>query len=473
MSLIKLREAPPIARDGADPGGNGSVATVAQRLDLLPITRLHWAILALCTLGLFTDIAEVALSNALAAIFLAPPHSLPRGSLSLLLASVFAGGAVGAPVFGLLGDRFGRRRALQASLGLMAIGSIAAAMSSGLTSLTIARAVSGFAIGGFPPLVATYLAEVMPPRRRGALLMTCAGIGFLGGSAVISLIQVLSPAAPLGIEPWRWALIVGAVLSALAAALFAFVSESPRWLASTGRAREADRACREFEQAARMRPAAAPAGPFLEPPHSGQADARPPLARRSATRRTALFVALYALAPWATLGFPLLSAVVLLEKGYRIDQSLLFAALSMLGPPLGTLLAALVIDRLERRACLAALAGTMAILGTVFAASDAFLTLVLVGIAFNTAAASYGAILSIYATEVLPTRLRASVLTWAWAAGRVASALAPFVLLPALASYGPHGMFTVLTAVLLASGALLLGGPRGLSGQPIAHTLSA
>ncbi|MGX5773833.1 hypothetical protein [Methylorubrum zatmanii] len=117
MSLIKLREAPPIARDAADPGGNGSVATVAQRLDLLPITRLHWAILALCTLGLFTDIAEVALSNALAAIFLAPPHSLPRGSLSLLLASVFAGGAVGAPVFGLLGDRFGRRRALQASLG--------------------------------------------------------------------------------------------------------------------------------------------------------------------------------------------------------------------------------------------------------------------------------------------------------------------------------------------------------------------
>lgn len=110
---------------------DGSVAAVTRRLDSLPITRLHAAALAVCTLGLFTDIAEVALSNALAAIFLAPPHSMPRGSLSLLLASVFAGGAVGAPVFGMLGDRLGRGRALQASLALMAAGSLAAAASQG------------------------------------------------------------------------------------------------------------------------------------------------------------------------------------------------------------------------------------------------------------------------------------------------------------------------------------------------------
>ncbi|MEE7505316.1 hypothetical protein MMR14E_19860 [Methylobacterium mesophilicum] len=193
----------------------GSIAAVTRRLDSLPMTRLHAAALAVCTLGLFTDIAEVALSNALAAIFLAPPHNLPRGSLSLLLASVFAGGAVGAPVFGMLGDRLGRRRALQASLALMAAGSLAAAASQGLTALTIARTVSGFAIGGFPPLVATYLAEVTPARRRGATLLVCAGLGLLGGLAAIGLVQMMAPAAPLGIEPWRWALILGGALAAL------------------------------------------------------------------------------------------------------------------------------------------------------------------------------------------------------------------------------------------------------------------
>ena len=446
------------------------------------------AILALSTLGLFTDIAEVALSNALAAIFLAPPHNLPRGSLSLLLASVFAGGAVGAPVFGLLGDRLGRRRALQGSLALMAVGSIAAALSPGLLSLTIARAVSGFAIGGFPPLVATYLAEVMPPRRRGAMLTVCAGVGFLGGSAVILLVQALAPAEPLGIAPWRWALILGAVLAALAAVLFARVPESPRWLAAAGRADEADSACRRFERAAQARPALesspiasqsntalsprldtlSSAEPVSTSSESARAGAGARLTERPVLRRTILFIALYALAPWATLGFPLLSAVVLLDKGFRIDQSLTFAALSMLGPPIGTLLTALVIDRLERRACLAVMAGAMAILGPAFAANEAFSTLVLIGIAFNTAAATYGAVLAVYATELLPTSLRASILTYAWAGGRIASALAPFVLLPALAAYGPHGMFAVITAVLVASVALLLAGPRGLSGKTIA-----
>ena len=259
------------------------------------------------------------------------------------------------------------------------------------------------------------------------------------------------------------------MLAALAAMLFARVPESPRWLAAAGRSGEADRACWRFERAARAHPAANPAGAGTEPPRTVRVETGVFLTERPVMRRTALFVALYALAPWATLGFPLLSAVVLLEKGFKIDQSLAFAALSMLGPPLGTLLTALVIDRLERRACLTVLAGSMAILGMAFAASDTFLTLVLVGIAFNMAAATYGAVLQIYATELLPTPRRASILTCAWAGGRITAALAPFVLLPALAAYGAHGMFAVITAVLVVSGALLLGGPRGLSGESISQ----
>ncbi|XYD07164.1 hypothetical protein R1A27_18660 [Methylobacterium sp. NMS12] len=98
-------DAPIQAASPSDPLApvDGSVAAVTRRLDSLPMTRLHAAALAICTLGLFTDIAEVALSNALAAIFLAPPHSMPRGSLSLLLASVFAGGRWAHPSSGCWG----------------------------------------------------------------------------------------------------------------------------------------------------------------------------------------------------------------------------------------------------------------------------------------------------------------------------------------------------------------------------------
>ncbi|GJE18980.1 MFS transporter [Methylobacterium marchantiae] len=454
--------------DGPDKCAAGSMAVIARRLDVLPLTHLHGAILAVCIFGLFTDVAEVALSNAFAAIFTAPPYNMPRGSLSLLLASVFAGGAVGAPIFGMLGDRFGRRRALQASLGLMAAGSLAAALSPGLASLTLARALSGFAIGGFPPLAATYLADVMPPRRRGAMLLVCSGLGSLGGVAVIGLVYALALTPPLGVEPWRWVLGLGAVLAVLGAVLFGLMPESPRWLASVGRTVEADRVCRRFEHAARIAPSASLDEIAPVPGSVLRVGLDAPYSAPAQRRRTVLFIALYTVAPWATLGFPLLSSVVMLQKGFRVDQSLIFGALSLLGPLLGTTLTALVIDRLERRACLVALAGTMAMLGTVFASSSTFSALVLSGIAFNTAAATYGGILVIYTTEILPTSVRARALAYAWAGGRVSSALAPIVLLPILAANGPHTMFAVITTALVFSGILVLGGPRGLSGKGVA-----
>lgn len=439
--------------------------SIAERLDRLPVTRLHLTIVTVCTLGLFADIAEVAISNALAAIFTAPPHRMPRGDLALLLASVFLGGAFGAPVFGALGDRFGRRRAIQAALALMAFGSLAAAASPDLTSLTVARFVSGFAIGGYPPLCATYLSDCLPPRRRGALMLVVTGVGFLGAPALILLIRWLTPLAPLGIDGWRWALAAGGILAGLAALLFVLLPESPRWLAAAGRRSEADAACRRFEAAAGLtspNPAVLP----LQPGGS-RTGFRALAADAGLLRRTGLFLLLFFLAPWATIAFPLLSAAVLVQKGFQVDQSLVFAALTMLGPSVGNIGTALIVDRLGRRACLVLCAAAMAAMGTLFADSDVLWVLMLAGIVFNTAAATYNGVITLYCTELLPTPLRASALTCAWAAGRVAAALAPFALLPLLAGYGTHAMFAVITAALIASVAVLLAGPRGLSGKPV------
>ncbi|WP_407527957.1 MFS transporter [Methylobacterium oryzisoli] len=441
--------------------------SISDRLDRLPVTRLHLAMTALCTLGLFADIAEVALSNALAAIFIAPPYGIPRGDLALFLASVFIGGAVGAPLFGLLGDRFGRRRALQASLTVMALGSLAAAASPDLTTLTIARCITGFAIGGYPPLAASYLSDVLPPARRGTMMFISTGLGFLGAPAVILLIRGLTPVLPPGVEAWRIALAAGGVIAVLAALLFARLPESPRWLASFGRGRQADSVARRFERAAGVpSPPAAALGPDpAEPTRTGW---RALAADRRSARRTALFFALFALGPFATIGFPLLSAAVLIQKGFKVDQSLLFAALSMVGPSLGTVAAALVVDRFGRRTCLVATASTMIAMGTLFAESVDFTALMLAGIAFNTAAAIYAGILTLYCTELLPTPLRASALTIAWAAGRIAASLVPILLLPLLTDHGARAMFAAITAALSASILLTLTGPRGLTGKPVA-----
>lgn len=212
-----------------------SQAIVAERLDHLSLNRLHLVVLALCTLGLAVDIGEVALSNTFSTIFLAPPYSASRSEVAWLLAAVFAGGAIGAPIFGRLADRAGRRFALQTALVLVVAGSTAAAAAPNILWMTGFRVLSGLALGGYPPLTAAYLSDILPAKRRGVLMMLCAALAFLGAPGFILLIRWLTPLAPLGVEGWRWALLVGAAMAAISGVLFFIVPESPRWLAALGR----------------------------------------------------------------------------------------------------------------------------------------------------------------------------------------------------------------------------------------------
>jgi putative MFS transporter len=443
------------ARSATAGDGPRDAAGVGARLDALPVTRLHLLVLSLCSIGFAADIAEIALSSVLAAVFMAPPHSMPRGDLSLLLASIFAGGAIGGPLLGWLADRHGRRFMLQVALAVIGLSSFAAAASDGVTAMTASRFVSGLAIGAYPPLTAAYLSELLPPSRRGALMLGCAGLAALGAPAVILLMHALSPIT-LGVEAWRWAVAAGGALALATAAAFVLLPESPRWLSGRGRALKADAICRRFEaspawlaapEAPPTRPVAATGG---APATATDEDGRP-------LARLAFFAGLYLLGPWATLGFPLLSAVVLVQKGFAVADSILFAGLSMLGPVLGNCAVALFIDRLDRRLALVACAAAMAALGLAFASAASLWWLVGLGLAFNLAAAVYGTILALYAAEAFPTRLRAAATGGAWSVGRLVSIAVPLALLPLATSYTPSLMFGAIAVALLASIVLVLG----------------
>jgi putative MFS transporter len=452
--------------------GNGiaaaaSAVPIAQRLDALPLTRLHAAIFALCTLGLAADIGEVALSNTFSAIFLAAPYQASRGEVSLLLAAVFAGGAVGAPALGFVADRIGRRTALQMALVVLALSSIAVAFSPNIAWMTVFRFVSGLALGGYPPATSAYLADVLPPRRRGLMMMLCGALAFLGAPAMIFLIRWLTPLMPLGIEGWRWALIFGAIIAAATTVLFFLVPESPRFLAALGRGEDAERAYRPFQLSAERSASPPPRPqPDTAPAPAGTHDrAEPP----GLVRRALLLGALYALSPWATIGFPLLSAAVMVQKGFRVGDSLLFAGLSMFGPTLGIAIVALFVDRIERRLVLILCAVAMITIGLAFAAAQMLTPLILLGFAFNLATALYSVVLALYGAELFPTRLRALATSAGWGAGRVVSALVPLVLLPLLSAQGPLAMFVLIAAVLLSSILLIaFAGPPGLAKKPVA-----
>lgn len=431
----------------------------------------------LCGFGLFVDVAELALNGALSVVYSAPPHALAPVQLGVLIGSVFIGGAIGAPLFGILADRAGRRLALQVSLVLLALPSLLAALSDTDAVLIACRFLSGMALGAYPPLMTAFLADILPPRRRGTVILAADALGLLGWPSVLLFVHVLTPSTPLGLEGWRWSLAAGAILAAVVALLFRLVPESPRWLAVAGRGQEAGAACRRFERSAALRrdaPAEAVGQPSAVHPSSGLPPVREPPGAAAFTpaywRRVALLAAVYLLRSWATLGFPLVSGAILLAKGWDVRSSLLFIGLAGFGAAAGALLASPVADRVERRTALTLLSVALVGAALAFALAEAAVPLVAAAAAFNLVGAMYGPILSVYATELFATAGRATATATAWSANRIGSGLAPLALLPLLHAGGVMVVLATIAAALALNLALILAfGPRGLAGRPLSE----
>jgi len=435
-----------------------STPTIAQRLDRVAFTRLHALAVALCALGFGFDLLEMMLGSALAAVFSSPPHTAAPAQLSLLLSSVFIGAAVGAPLAGWLADRRGRRLTLTGLLLLLCVASFGAASSAAIGSVTAWRCLGGMALGGFPPLVITYLTDFLPASRRGPFTMVTIGAASLGPAAGIFLVRTLTPLQPLGLEAWRWGFIFGGAGAGLAGLLFMLLPESPRWLAARLRMVDADHACLRFERS----PALLSTVPSLVSAPAQTAMAAAP------RRAWPLAAALSFLSPWSTVAFPLLSGAVLAQKGFKVTDTLLFVGLSTFGPFFGNLLVATVIDRVGRRAAMIACSLGMLAAGALFVASGSAPLLVASSFVFTLLVSMQLSFLNLYISELFPTATRGRAVAGAWAVNRVGAALGPLLLLPLLHGKGASTMFGVIATTLLAGVLLLLSAPAGAARRPVA-----
>jgi MFS transporter, putative metabolite:H+ symporter len=433
---------------------------IGARMDRLPVTRLHGLAMVICALGMMLDTLEMSFGGVLATVLSAPPAPVPAGELSLLLAAVFVGAVIGAPVLGWWADRHGRRTALVALLLWIAASSLGAALSHGVAALTLCRLLAGLALGGYPPIVIAYLTDLLPPQRRGRLIFGSLSLSLLGPPVAIFLVRWLTPLQPLGLEGWRWGFVLGGVGAVLAGLLFLALPESPRWLQARGRSADAEAGCATFERSPPLGDVSAAAAPE-EPAHEeASVDA-------SAGRRWPWVAALFSLSPWATVAFPLLTGAVLTQRGFRLDAALLIFGLSSLGPLVGNLAASTILDRIDRRLAMALCALAMLACGTAFIFGSGTTSLIVAMGLFNLAISLYVTLLTVYGAELFPTRTRASATAGAWALNRIGGALGPLLLVPMLRGAGPATMFAVVAASLVATLAVLAAAPRGRQRQAV------
>jgi AAHS family 4-hydroxybenzoate transporter-like MFS transporter len=137
---------------------------------------------------------------------------------------------VGALAAGPIGDHFGRKPLLIASLTIFGIASLLSAFADSLGMLTILRFFTGVGIGGGFPGAATLTGDYAPHRRRALMIMasfTGAPFGgFLCGQAAGVLLPTLG---------WPSIFVIGGIVPlALVVVMTFWLPESPRFLAAKG-----------------------------------------------------------------------------------------------------------------------------------------------------------------------------------------------------------------------------------------------
>ncbi len=134
--------------------------------------------------------------------------------LSWIVTAYLLSTTVVVPLYGKLGDVFGRRNVLQAAIVIFLIGSALCGLAQSLPELIAFRIVQGLGGGGLIVTAIAVVGDIVPPRERGRYQ------GFFGG--VFGISTVIGPLVGGFIVvhlSWRWIFYINLPLGLLALAV--------------------------------------------------------------------------------------------------------------------------------------------------------------------------------------------------------------------------------------------------------------
>ena len=151
-----------------------------------------------------------------------------------LTAAFLTGTALGGLVFGWIGDRSGRSKALALAILCYSLMSGLAYFADGHWQFLILRFLAGLGVGGTWPNGVSLVSEAWSNLTRPLL----AGVMGAAANVGILLMAQIAMVYPISYDSWRWVMLVGAGPLLLAVFVALLVPESPRWLISQGAKRQ-------------------------------------------------------------------------------------------------------------------------------------------------------------------------------------------------------------------------------------------
>lgn len=418
-----------------------------QRFGRFNLSLLVWSFLAM-----FTDGFEIS------SLGLATPHIIREwhvgpAALAPVLSASLAGIMIGAPLFGWLGDRHGRRFAIISGCLIFGLTTLAVVATSSLGQIMVLRFLTGIGMGGLMPNTVALNSELSPRRLRARLIILMF-MGITMGSASPGLVAAFVVPA----HGWKSLFVLGGAVPLIVGAGLIFgLPESVKYLALRGDRQPALAATlrrmrrdltipddAQFTLAASARPVA---GAGLKPIFSG--GLAPITLLLWLVFATAL-MANYFLNSWMPLLFE--------AKGLSSADAALVSTMYHLGATVGGLAMSFVLDRFGFLVIAAMLAlAAPAILSMGVAGVPPTLLALFVGLSgFCVLGAQFG--VNAAAGLIYPTAARARGAGLAFAVGRFGSVLGPLVggALIAMKLALPAMLLVVAAPMLLGAAAALV-----------------
>ncbi len=248
---------------------------IPARIDRLPWSGFHTRLVVALGVAWILDGLEISVAGAVGGALTKPDTLNMSAPAVTAIATVYLiGEVVGALVFGMFADRWGRRKLFMITLGVYLIGSGLTAATSGagagwITFLYATRFIAGMGIGGEYAAINSAIDELIPARYRGRIDIAVNGTywagAILGTFATFVFLNAISP--HLG---WRLGFLLGPVLALVIIFVRRNLPESPRWQLMHGHAEAAEASIAGIEREVEA------AGGKLEPVDESRAlDIRP------------------------------------------------------------------------------------------------------------------------------------------------------------------------------------------------------
>ncbi len=444
-----------------EPPRSSVVDTISARLERLPSSRWQGNIRTLLgTVTFFEGFDQLLIAYTLPLI--KSEWHLGPAALTLAVTTSSVGMLLGAPLGGVLADRYGRVRVVVVAMLLTALSSLLLMVSPNFAIFAVFRFIQGLGIGAEVPVAAAFVSEISRAKGRGKFVLLYE-LAFPAGLTAAALVAAV-------VVPhfgWRALYLIGAVPAVLAFAVRRSVPESPRWLAARGEHERAEQAMAWIERnvtAAARRPLPEPTVPAaagVQAPAASRGRVRE-LVGRHYGRRTAIVSVLwfggyfvnYGITAWLPTIYTSLYHVPL---GTALRYTL-YTSLVGFG---GCVIVMLLVDRIGRRPSLVAGLGiggalliALALLGARTGAAVALWSTLSAAFIFAVNICLY-----LYTAELYPARIRALGVSFGGVWNRLGVILGPVVVGALIAAgSGPATVFAVLGGVgIVAAGVAMFG----------------